>query len=112
MKKFFNFCIVCFLFLSFVSPEKVLSEEVEDHTYYVTENIKHIGEYLKRQDYFSNVSKLCHEEECFAIDINDLNRSIQVMEQKILNQIRTKYGEDVYTEALLKGISITKILTH
>lgn len=81
-------------------------------SYEIMENIKDIGEFLKTQDYFENVSQICHENECFSIDIHDLNRSIGVVENKIIQKIKETHGEEKALEAKLKGLSITKVLTR
>lgn len=99
------------LFVFYVTHPEYVNSEVEK-TYEVEENMKNIGEYIKEQDYFQSISKLCHENDCFSIDIHDLTRSLQNMEEKILSKIKEKYGEEKSLEASLKGISITKILTR
>jgi len=95
-----------------MNPALVISREVEDHTFYVSENIKSIHQFLKQQDYFENISKICHEEQCFAIDVHDLDRSIEVAQNKMLRIIEEQLGEEKAIEANLKGFSITKILTR
>lgn len=110
MRKLQNFCLLGLFLFCIMNPQYVQSESKEDKTVEVSQNIKSIGEFLKKQDYFQQISKLCHEDSCFAIDIHDLNRSISVMEEKVLNQIRLEFGEEVANMTEAKGFSITKIL--
>lgn len=108
MKKLRNIILFSFITFCFFN-QSVQSDTV---SYDVMENIKNIGEFLKSQEYFEQVSHICHEEECFSIDIHDLNRSIVVVENKIVQKIKDTYGEDKALEAKLKGLSITKVLTR
>jgi hypothetical protein len=95
-----------------MNPMFVQSETKEDHTIEASQNIKTVGEFLKNQDYFEKISKLCHEDKCFSIDIHDLSHSLEVMEEKVLKEIQSEFGSDKALEAKLKGFSITKILTR
>jgi len=103
-----------FLFLSVIicviSPNLVQSNE-EHHSFLISENIKNMAEFLEKQDYFLNVSKICHEEECFAIDVHDLKKSLQNVEEKMLRKIEEKLGKDASIQTSLKGFTITKVLT-
>ncbi len=100
------------LFVFYVThPEYVVKSDTEK-TYEVEENIKNIKDYIKQQDYFESISKLCHEDDCFSIDLQNLTRSIEFMEEKILTKIEETYGEEKSLEARLKGFAITKILTR
>ena len=110
MRKLERFLIFCLFLFCIMNPQFVIKEESEDKTVFVSKNIKDIGDFLKHQEYFENISQLCHEESCFSIDVHDLSRSIEVLEEKVLNQIKLEFGEEKAMEAKLKGFSITKIL--
>lgn len=104
-------CLILLFVFYITHPEYVVKSDTET-SYEVEENIKNIKEYIKKQDYFQSISKLCHEEDCFSIDLQNLTKSIEKMEEKILTKIEEKYGEEKSLEARLKGFSITKILTR
>ncbi len=112
MRKLEHILLFGLFFFCIMNPHLVQSESSTDGTIIVSQNIKSVGEFLKNQDYFENISKLCHEDSCFSIDIHDLKRSIEVMEEKVLKEIRLEFGEEKELEAKLKGFSITKILTR
>lgn len=110
MRKLEHFLMISLFLFCIMNPQFVQSEMTDDKTVLVSQNIKSVGEFLKHQDYYENISKLCHEDSCFSIDIHDLSRSISVMEEKVLDQIKLEFGEEKALEAKLKGFSITKIL--
>lgn len=110
MSKLLQIICLCSLLVLFVSPKFVYSEERK--SYYIMENIKTLSDFLKEQDYFENITQICHEEECFAIDIHDLKHSLQSIEQKVLTRIQVQYGKEVALQTELKGFSITRILTR
>lgn len=110
MRKLELFVIGVLFLFCVMNPELVNSEQKDNRTFFVSENIYHIGDFLKQQDYFSEVSKICHDTKCFAIDVYDLNHSISVVQDKMFQYIKDTKGEDVAIEAQLKGFSITKIL--
>ena len=99
------------MILSFQFPAMATSRE-EDKTIYVSQNIKTIGEFLKKQDYYEQITKLCHEDLCYSVDVHDLPRSLEVMEEKVLAYILKNYGSEVETKVSLKGFAVTKILTN
>lgn len=106
-----HLCLLLLFVFYVTHPEYVVKSEIEK-SYVVEENIKNIKDYIQKQDYYQSISKLCHEEECFSIDLQNLTRSLEKMEEKILQKIEEKFGEEKSLEARLKGISITKILTR
>lgn len=112
MRKIQQICLLGLFLFCVMNPQFVLSDSNDDKTIEVSQNIKSVGEFLRNQEYFENVSKLCHEDSCFAIDIHDLSRSISVMEEKVLEEIRDVYGEETANMTQAKGFSITKILTR
>ena len=112
MRKLQNFCLLGLFLFCIMNPQFVQSESNEDKTIKVSQNIKNVGEFLKNQEYFQQITKLCHEDSCFAIDIHDLNRSIAVMEEKVLKQIRLELGEEAANMISVKGFSVTKVLTR
>ncbi len=93
-----------------VANPKFVQGEQDNRTYEVSENIHNIGEFLKQQDYLFEVSKICHDTKCFSIDVNDLNRSISLAEEKMLQYIEETKGKEEAIQAKLKGFSITKVL--
>lgn len=103
---FFFFLTFCFFNPSFVQSD------ISGKAYVISENIKTISNYLKEQDYFESISKLCHEDECFAIDVHDLKHSIETIEEKMLRRIEERLGSEEALRTSLKGFSITKILTR
>ena len=111
MKRIFYGFLLLFFLIFAVLPTFVQSE-VEQRIYHVTENIKEIADFLKEQDYYENISQICHENECFSIDIHDIKRSINNIENKMLKKIEENYGEEVAIQTKLKGFSITNILTR
>ena len=112
MRRIRNFFLFALISFCVFHPQYMNTEGIEDNTIVVAENIRNMNEFLRTQDYFEQVSQLCHESNCFSIDIHDLERSLSVMEEKVIDAIRLEFGEDVATEAKLKGFSITKILTR
>ncbi|MCI8574974.1 MAG: hypothetical protein HFI09_00715 [Bacilli bacterium] len=112
MRKLEQLGIVALFLFCIMNPSFIQKERQEDHTIEVSQNIKGVGEFLRNQDYFEVVSKLCHEDKCFSIDIHDLNHSLEVMEEKVLNAIELEFGSDKAMDAKIKGFSITKILTR
>lgn len=104
------FLLLSMLILA-INPLFVQSEE-ELKTFFVSENIKNLGEFLRQQNYYENITKICHNEECYAIDIHDLKKSLQVVEEKMLRKIEKTFGKEEALKVSLKGFSITKILTE
>lgn len=112
MKRIRNFFLLGLIAFCVMNPQYMRTDDIEDHTYEVAQNIRNMNEFLRNQDYFEQVSKLCYEQNCFSIDIHDLERSLAVMEEKVIDQIKLEFGENAALEAKLKGFSITKILTR
>ena len=112
MTKIRNFLLLFLLGFCITHPAFMNREASFEQTYQISENIKNLGEYLKEQEYFENISGICHEEECFSIDIHDLNRSLSVVENKVIEHIKKDKGLEQALETSLKGFSITKILTR
>jgi hypothetical protein len=111
MNKMRNFFLIFLLGFMIINPQFVVSDEV-DKTYNGSFNIKQIGEYLKKQEYFLDVVKLCHEESCFRVDVYDLERSLNGIEEKMFQKIRMEKGEEEAIASQLKGFSITRIITR
>ncbi|MCI8467040.1 MAG: hypothetical protein HFI08_02460 [Bacilli bacterium] len=112
MRKLEQIGIIGLFLFCVMNPIFVQSETREDRTIEVSQNIKKVGEFLRNQDYFEEISKLCHEDKCFAIDVHDLNHSLEILEEKVLKEIQFEYGSEKALEAKIKGFSITKILTR
>lgn len=112
MRRIRNFFLLAFLAFCIMHPQYMKTDDLEDNTHVVAQNIRNMNEFLRSQDYFDQVKQLCHETNCFSIDIHDLEHSLSVMEEKVIDQIKLEFGESAAMEAKLKGFSITKILTR
>ncbi len=104
--------LLFFLFYTLANSKIPEQSELFDDGIYIVENSQHIESFLKAQDYYYDVSSLCHEDDCYSFDVFHFERSMRDMEEKVFQTIYEEYGEEAVVEARLKGFSINKVLTH